>query len=74
MFVIFQVPVYPIKKYNVEAMFLQIIAARFLEAKQNKNKVTWHVMRSDHLSVCLPYRHQIYEFWDGINVIEENKV
>ena len=46
-FVIFQVLVYSIKKYNVEAMFVQLIAARFLEAKQNKNNVAWHVVRSD---------------------------
>jgi hypothetical protein len=40
MSMIFKVAVYLIKNYNVEAMVLQLIAARFLEAKQNKDELS----------------------------------
>ena len=52
MSVIFKTAAYLMKKYNVEAMFLQLIVARFLEAKQNKDKLNCHLVRSDHYSVC----------------------
>ncbi len=64
-----------INKFNVEAMFLQLIAARIIAAENWKGKLSWVVCREERAGDCLfpPFRWKDHSNWSGIRLMSENR-
>ena len=68
---IFDKKKHSIRKYNVEAMFLQLIAADIIGIEKNNNTLMWTISRQgDYYS---PPRYCMDECWSGIDLIELDK-
>lgn len=59
-------------KYNVEAMFLQLIAADILDAKPRNDELKWVLSRQTS-SVVSPFNYELDANWSGIDVIDPKK-
>ena len=69
---IFDQKVYQTHKYNIEAMFLQLLAARFIAAKCTDDGIHWMIGREDSTAAYPPYRYIAEVNWAGINLLPTN--
>ncbi len=60
-------------KYHVEAMFLQLIAARLVAAEMFEGKLCWVVCREKGKSRYPPHRFDDDKNWDGIYLRDDPK-
>ena len=68
---IFRLPLSKIKKYNVEAMFLQLLAAGLIEAVRGDAGLVWRLGRKDDMCPMSEHRYEQDDSWAGI-VIHKN--
>ena len=68
---IFNSKVYLTRKYHVEAMLLQLIAARFLVAVCDEDTTKWTLGEEDTDEEYPPYSYIIEENWRGVNLISK---
>ena len=59
-------------KYNVEAMFLQLIAADILDAKPHEGKLKWTLSHASTL-VTSQFLYEKETNWCGIDLIRPDK-
>ena len=66
---IFDQKQYLLSKYHIEAMFLQLIAARFISAHCVDNELHWVVERDNTGEEYPPYRYTRDSSWIGVNLL-----
>ena len=71
---IFNMKVRGTRKYQVEAMFLQLIATRMISAVMSEKKLRWTVCRECTDSRYAPFRYSIDNTWIGIRLIPERRL
>ena len=61
-----------IYKYNVEAMFLQLIAADIIDAKPVRGELKW-VLSRQAASVVSAFKYEVDANWSGITILDPTK-
>ena len=57
-----------VRKYNVEAMFLQLIAARLIGIEKRNSKLVWVVKQKETQSAFSYFNYDDESCWGGVYV------
>ena len=66
---IFDLKVYKTSKTKIEAIFLQLLAVRFIAAKCKDDGVYWVIEREESRRPYPPYRYLNGDNWIGVHLI-----
>ena len=55
-----------VRKYNVEAMFLQLIAARLIGIEKRNSKLVWVVKKKETQSAFSSFNYDDESCWGGV--------
>ena len=71
---IFDLKVYKTNQTNIEAMFLQLLAARFIVAKQHNHAHIWTIAREESNDPYPPYCYISSKNWAGVNFLPTSHI